>query len=343
MQMIKYIGVYMNLRILEGLYYLVTIIVSVGFLRNLFNTLAISSSLEIIFCSKPQRFVLKIWFFIRYFFLYTCACILVIYGAISNKFGFSVIDFSTYFLIIYFCDEAHFSLFKNSALLKLYFNLSKKEKGLKELLFILLSILLTILTYYIGEIIDKKYLFIFQLISLFAFFVFCNKERNIKINGKNFKFDFISITVFSTPLFIKILLFFNENSVLYSKLSQINKIELSDIANYVDKVYNNRDSLNIIIAILLLSILVAIFCVKRDINLSAYLIYKNRTWEIINITVDKYAICYCDNYILTIKIDTIKDNYFCEHNEGCFYFRVKDDLKEIDITDNIIKNKPKAF
>lgn len=315
----------MNLRILEGLYYLVTIIVSVGFLRNLFNTLAISSSLEIIFCSKPQRFLLKIWFFIRYCFSYTCLCILVIYGVNLSKFRFSLLDYLTYFLIIDFCDEVHFSLFKNSSLKKLYFNLSKKEK---ESLFALLSILLTILTYYIGEIIDKKYLFIFQLISLFAFFIFCNKKRSIKINGKNFKFDFIIITGFLTPLFIKILLFFNKNSVLYFKLSQINKIELSDIANYVDKVYNNRDSLNIIIAILLLSILVAIFYVKRVINLPAYLIYKNRTWEIINITVDKYAICYCDKYILTIKIDNIKDNYFCEYNEGCFYFRVKDDLKK---------------
>ena len=109
----------MNLTILEGLYYFVTILVSVGFLRSLFSILIISNNLEIMLISNVQKNILKVWYFIKFFF--ALIYIYIELGSIITtiKFGFSIMDFITYFTILFFCDYTYLSLFENTAFLQL--------------------------------------------------------------------------------------------------------------------------------------------------------------------------------------------------------------------------------
>lgn len=322
----------MNLRILEGLYYLVTIIVSVGFLRNIFNTLTVSSSLEIIFINKPQRFLLKIWFFIKYFFYYIYLCIVYVYIINSFKIGFSLADFLTYSSFLFFCDYARLSIFKNTAFLKLYSKLVKRTKDAIRYLFIIFfSILLTVISHY-AELYFKN-IFVLQFLFLFCFIALCTQKRKKEISGKHFRFNLINTMLILTPLIIKTILILNNNSILNVNINSLyHGLKLSEISSYVNKIFLNEDSINIIILVIILSVFMATLCVKRDTNLPSFLIYKNKFWKITNITTDKYAICQCNNCMFAVKIDIIKDNYYCEHIEENFYFKLKDDILEIDNT-----------
>lgn len=322
----------MTLSILEGLYYLVTIVVSAGFLRYVFRIFMISNKIEILLTSNPQRHILKLWFFIKFFLLYFFLCIYIVYFINSYQIGFQFIDFFTFSFVFFFFDKIYISLLDNTLLLKVYTKFVKKFKKKRFFFILLLSLVLTIITYYLGKIIDYDYkvISVSLLVGIIVFINVSNEINTTIVHSKKFILDYIFAFLFLTPLIIKILLIFIKNTIFH-----ITDLVSSDIVEHICSIYYDENSKLVLLVLCLLSLLFAICGVSKIFYFNSFLIYKNRQWEIAYITVDKYAICVYNNYTFMINTDIIKNNYICENYGDNFYFREKGDIEENNITERL--------
>lgn len=316
----------MNLTVLEGLYYIVTIFVSVGFANGFIKTLTISNQIEITLISNVQKFILKLRYFILSLLAFITVCIATEYIINSLEYGLYLIDFISYNTLLFFCDLVYLSLFKNKDFIQKYTNLVNNAKEIRFIFIFSLSYILTFITYSLREIIDYKTISFFQILFILNFNMFCSLKRTLKINGKNLKMDFGYTALFS-PLFMKTMLLHNDNTIFNIRELElsINKLELSSITKYVIDFHSS------FIYIFMLCVTWAIFIVRMKFNLPSFLLYKNRIFKITYITVDKYAICTFNEYSFMIKTDIIKDNYYCEYDKGSYYFMEKKELQDINI------------
>lgn len=117
---------------LENIYYITTIIVSLGLFRGIFNLFKISNKHEILLISNNQKKVLKYFFSIKYFifgffmysYFYFCYCII-----------YNIMCILIYWLIIsgllYLGDDISIYIFKDKGFLSLYTSFTQKFKNEK--------------------------------------------------------------------------------------------------------------------------------------------------------------------------------------------------------------------
>ena len=125
-------------------------------------------------------------------------------------------------------------------------------------------------------------------------------------------------------LLLKILYFFSNPPKF-----NVNRFSIAYFKRNLLDIYHSKNFILIFIVIFILILINTSYITNLYFNLSSFLIYQNRTWNISYITTDNYAICSYNNYIIIIKTDIIKNNYICIKNNDGYYFYEKEKFKEI--------------
>lgn len=111
----------MSFNILENVYYLTAIIVSLGIFRGFFNLMKISDKYEILLISNYHKKIIKCIIFIKYFILaFFLYCCIYTYLMIFNGKAFISIDCIMYGSLMFLCDYFSSYLFRDSNYLTLY-------------------------------------------------------------------------------------------------------------------------------------------------------------------------------------------------------------------------------
>lgn len=150
-----------------------------------------------------------------------------------------------------------------------------------------------------------------------------NKYAYIKLNFP-YALNFIAI------LLLKAFIFYDNNA--FSNFT-INVRELN-AQNMHKWMYNvwisfKNERFYVIVCILFLSILLAYCEMHIRFNIEAYLWYENKSWKILYTTADDCAICAVDNFIIMIKTDIIKTNYYCVAVNGTYRFYEKSEYNKL--------------
>ena len=124
-----------NLPILEGIYYITTIIVSFISFRSLFRIFTTSDQYETIFVNNTHKIWIKRGYFIKGFCLF---------GNTILK----IFNFILYFSILMCCEYFFVLLFKENFIIQIYTNFLLQKQINKESFVFILSIFFTILSKY---------------------------------------------------------------------------------------------------------------------------------------------------------------------------------------------------
>lgn len=312
----------MELSILEGIYYIAGIIVSLGVFRGLFNFFKISNKHEILLINNYQKKILKYLYFIKYFI-----SVFFIYG----YFYFSyctlydiiciLIYWFMFFTIIFFFYDISKYIFKDK---KLYLKFMQKFRN-KKIFCGVVSICLTLFCYFVEKKVDVKAYIIIQIVCVFILFVFAS-QYNFQIRNKYSNFNLRILIIFISPLLIKllyILTYTHKNNDIVSSITEFNVISASsNIACSDNLIY-------IIVAIIVLASYFSKCVIDIDFGFTLYIFLKNKSWKISYITIDNYAICTYGNYTIMINVEVIKNNYVCVYEIGHYIFYEKEKFKQI--------------
>lgn len=314
----------MSFNILENVYYLTAIIVSFGIFRGFFNLMKISDKYEILFISDYHKKIIRCVFFVKYFifssFLYCC---IYTYFMIFNEKAFIAIDCIMYGSLMFSCDYASSYLFRDSNYLTLYIKLMPKDINMKRCLFGIVSVGLSFLFHFISKIIGLKCYVIIQVI--FFIVIYCNsiQERYIHVHNQDLDVGDKMFIIYLSPLIVKIIFIFT-----YELTNNDIDLSILEIISALYDIFYSDKFIIILGSIILLSYFYAKKCIDNYFDYTLYLEYKNKLWRIFYITNDNYALCIYLNFMVTINIDTIKNNYVCIYDRWNYLFYEREKLKE---------------
>lgn len=131
-------------------------------------------------------------------------------------------------------------------------------------------------------------------------------------------------------LFLKAFIFY-DNSAFSSFTIDVHELNAQSMQKWMYNVWMSfkNERSYVIVCIIFLSILLAYCEMRIRFNIEAYLWYENKSWKILYTTTDDYAICAVDNFIMMIKTDNIKTNYYCIANNGTYQFYEKSENKKL--------------
>lgn len=314
----------MSFNILENVYYLTAIIVSLGIFRGFFNLMKISDKYEILLISNYHKKIIKCIIFIKYFILaFFLYCCIYTYLMIFNGKAFISIDCIMYGSLMFLCDYFSSYLFRDSNYLTLYIKLIPKDINIKRCIFVIVSVGFSFLFHFISKIIGLKCYVIIQVI--FFIIIYCNlfQERYIHVHNQDFDVDDKMFIIYLSPLIIKIIFIFN-----YKLVNKDIDLSISGIISALSDIFYSDKFVIILSSIIVLSYIYAKRCIDNYFDYTLYLEYKNKLWRIFYITNDNYALCIYLNFMITINIDIIKNNYVCVYDRWNYLFYEKEKLKE---------------
>lgn len=316
----------MELSILEGIYYIAGIIVSLGVFRGFFNLFKISNKYEILLISNYQKKILKYFYFIKYFILgyfiygyfYFSYCVL--YDIICI-----IIYWLMFFNLIYFFDDISIYISKDKIFLLLYKKIMQKFGNRKNIFVGVMSICLALFFYFVEKKVGAKFYTIAQILCVCILYCFIS-DHHLQIRNKYPNFSYKLLIIYLSPLLIKllyVLTYTPKNNVIVLSITEDNVISaLSNIAYSGNLIY-------IIGTILILTLCFSKCVIDIDFGYTLYIVLKNKSWQISYITNDNYAICTYGNFTIMIKVEVIKNNYVCVHEIGHYIFYEKEKFKQI--------------
>ncbi len=138
-----------NLPILEGIYYITTIIVSFISFRSLFRIFTTSDQYETIFVNNTHKIWIKRGYFIKIFIRLTISYSYIFYGfCLFGNTILKIFNFILYFSILMCCEYFFVLLFKENFIIQIYTNFLLQKQINKESFVFILSIFFTILSKY---------------------------------------------------------------------------------------------------------------------------------------------------------------------------------------------------
>lgn len=160
---------------------------------------------------------------------------------------------------------------------------------------------------------------------IFFIIIYCNlfQERYIHVHNQDFDVDDKMFIIYLSPLIIKIIFIFN-----YKLVNKDIDLSISGIISALSDIFYSDKFVIILSSIIVLSYIYAKRCIDNYFDYTLYLEYKNKLWRIFYITNDNYALCIYLNFMITINIDIIKNNYVCVYDRWNYLFYEKEKLKE---------------
>ncbi len=333
----------MDINFLEILYYITSIIASSGILYNFFKNFEVSIRYEIIFLNILQRRIYKLYFFIKYIIINILGISTLFVIGCTEKITYIImIDFIIYMIVLCFYDFPYLFYQKigklvyymkdKNLIIFFYTHMRLDKKKLIILFKIGISLIAAFFSYIFLKIFEYMFVF-FQVSFLIYFFDKYIKKYNILKFKKFFKYsknynkdECIKV---ASPMFIfllgtKLLIFYGNDVLLNYKIN-VSKFNMQNMKNFLYKIeiiFKNQE-LYIIIFLLIISIFLAYYSTYNEFNIKSLLWYENKSWEILHITVDNYALCVHDNLNMMIKLDTIKTDYYCIVINGTYQFYKK--------------------
>lgn len=335
--------------ILECMYYITSIAVSFFAIYSTCTGLKIVTRSEIIFLNSIQKLLLKHFMFFRFVLSY-----MVVYASslmfklVSDN--FILYDFVFYFIVLISCDFSKYLKSLGSLNYVLY-KCSKKYLHLKnkQLLFKIsswktalymqiickcfLSVLLSIVSHVMLVVFKAKFILFQMVIFLFVWLyidkkqIYSSKCRKYLKDYEAFKWkvNYIILYVYEQFMIIKLIAYkiCLNITITYENVLQINYKEL--IYSTVQDKQNGK----IFLFILFFSLIEAFIYSYRIFDIHAYLKCYGKMWQIISVSKNDYLLCTCNNAELMIKVENVKDDFFCLVLESNFYFYEKEEILKI--------------
>lgn len=126
---------------------------------------------------------------------------------------------------------------------------------------------------------------------------------------------------------LKLLVFYGNNAFVNFEIN-INELNIQKCIYDLWIIIKNGKPY-VIVCIIFLSILSAYCDIYVQFNIEAYIWFENKSWKILYTTTDGYAVCVFDNFIMMVKTDEIKTNYYCIATNGTYQFYKKSENKKL--------------
>lgn len=304
----------MDIIFLEILYYIMSIVASLGIIYNFLKNIVVSIGYEFVFLNAFQRVICKLYYFIKNLISSIIGIGFIVFAGGGSVKCIMLLDFIMYILILYFYNFPDFFYQKVSKFVA-------HRRKTTILCKVCISIIATFLSYVFLSIFKYKFV-IFQVIVFITFYSkYITKYSAPKLK-KVFNNDFVSPFIMFVLLFssVKLLVFYTKNAFKVAFYEfVINATELNiEIVQKLWGIFKNEELS--VIGILILSISLACYGTYNQFNFKAILWHENKSWEILHITMDNHALCSLNNLKMMIKTDTIKTDYYCLAINGTYQF-----------------------